>query len=95
MEEKYICFLEYKRANWDDWQSMTPVESEEVAQEYLQTFQPSVVYWYRKYGNLYAHRRMEDGKLMTYRITRRSMVTEAEVSWLKERRAARIAKTAE
>jgi len=87
MEEKRVYQLDYKKAAWSDFSQLVCAESEKAAKEYIEVWHPEIMFWYRRFGNLYARRRLDDMTILTYRICSRSLVTEEEVAMIRQRRA--------
>jgi hypothetical protein len=92
MEDKYIWDTQYKRAGWKRFSEGWPSESEQVAKDYIGHFHPGLT-WFTTTSSgpnvQFARRLIEPGEYMTYRLTRRTVITQADVD---EHRKAREAK---
>lgn len=89
MEPKYVYLIEFKAAKWKRFQGLMPAETEETARAYVDAIHPGMT-WFFQQGNLYARRKTQDDKkIITYRITRREMITADEVSQIQEWKARR------
>lgn len=90
MDSDYIYLLESKRSGWKGFQEMFFADTLEAAQGYMGLFNPEL-HWWKQRDNMYARLKFEDGRIVTYRITRRTVVTQKEVDDLKAFREAKAA----